>query len=467
MRAPFLVPLLIAVAGCAAPDSPPLVPMQGAAALDLDTQETGPAVAPRWWAAFADPQLERLVGDALADSPVLAAALARTRAADAALRGSRAVRGPDVGVGADVTAQRLSGSSTIPPPYAGSVRSFGNVQAGLDWNLDLFGSQKAAIDQARETRRATRLDAEAARLMLEGAIVATYLEMARAESLARLLETKVARHEEALRLAEVRKAHDLSGADEVEQEVARLAEVRRQLAAMAAVRVFATTALAELAGKGRGYARDIAPARLPETAVLALPGDLPADLLARRADIAAAKARVEAARAGRRFAQRQFYPNINLNALVGLQAVGLGNVFDTDSGVAGGGAAINLPLFDGGRRRAGLDQATARLDEAIADYNARIFGAVREAADALTDIDAIDRQRRQHARVLESADTVRRHGEDRLAHGLGSRSALIEADLRRLDVRMADENLRFDALIARTRLADALGGGFQSSGDHS
>ena len=107
---------------------------------------------------------------------------------------------------------------------------------------------------------------------------------------------------------------------------------------------------------------------------------VPADLLARRADIAAAQARIEAAEAGRLVARRNFYPNVDLTALAGLQAIGVGNLFSLDAGMVGAGPAIHLPIFEGGKLKAQYRGATADLDNAVADYDGAVLGAVRDAA---------------------------------------------------------------------------------------
>src|SRR3546814_7137744 len=103
-------------------------------------------------------------------------------------------------------------------------------------------------------------------------------------------------------------------------------------------------------------------------------------------DVCSSDLRIAAAAAGREVARKAFYPNINLQALVGVQAIGLGNLFSDDAVTYGAGPAIHLPIFQGGKLRAEHAGATARLDEAVADYNNAILTAVREAADALAQI---------------------------------------------------------------------------------
>ena len=455
-----LIPLLAATAlsACAIPDSPPLLTPRAAPDLAL----TGPGVqlAPEWWRAIGDPQLDRIMADALSRNPSLDAAGARVRQAIAELSRQDANLGPEVNLDAQAQEARISGLYTIPPPFAGSVRFLGTAQAGLNWNLDLFGRQKAAIAQASAAQYATQYDLAAARLMIAGAVVQSYAEVARAERRAALARDTIATRERSLALVRARVRNRLASELDVQASGTLLAQARLALVQAEAARVLAANALAALAGQGPGYAAGIGPTALKPDAALPVPAAVPADLLARRADVAAAQARVAAASAGRQVARRAFYPNINLTALAGLQAVGIGNFFDPEAGTLGAGAAFHLPIFDNGRLRADLAGATAAVDVATASYNDTVVTAAREVADAIARVRAADAARvRQGEVVAGFAETNRLNGV-RVRAGLDSRLDLIDNDVRLLDAQLAAANLSIDALAARAQLAVALGGGF-------
>lgn len=454
----------VSLAGCVPPDTRPAVNPKTPADLGL-TDANLRAVDQQWWRALGDAQLDRIVADAIAGNPSLDAAAARVRQAQATLASRRADDGPNLTFDADGTVQRLSGTYIIPPPYGGTVRFLGNVQANLAWNLDLFGRQKAAIAGARASAQAAQLDAAAARLMLEGATVSTYLEVVRAERQAALAGRTIAARSQSLRLTDVRIRSNLASKLDREAATTLLAQAQLALTRAQAARALAANALAALAGRGADYPATIGATHVRADAALPIPSTIPADLLARRADIAAAQARIAAAAAGRQVARRAFYPNVNLSALAGLQALGLGNLFDADSGVAGGGGAIHLPIFDSGRLKADLAGANAGLDLAIADYNGKVVGAVREAADAVAKTHAADAERAKQGDVVRGyAETARLNGI-RVSSGLASRLDLIDTDVRLLDAQLAETNLVIDALAARAQLAQALGGGFDPSRD--
>jgi len=452
------------LAGCAVPESKPLVTPLAAPALGL-SGTPAPTIAADWWRGFGDPQLDRLVGDAVAGNPSLDAALARVAQARAVLATRDADNGPNVTLDASEQVARLSGRYTIPPPFAGSTRFIGSTAANLSWNLDLFGRQKAAIEGARASVRAAALDVAAARLTLSGAVVQTYVDMARAEMQAGIAQRTIATRENSLRLVNVRIRNNLSSKLEAQAAATLLAQARQALLRSQAAQLLAKTALAALAGRGVDYPATIRPTAIRLDAALPLPRAVPADLLARRADIAAAQARIEAAAAGRQVARRAFYPNVNLAAMAGFQAVGLGNLVSLDAGTAGVGPALHLPLFDNGRLKAELAGSTALLDAATADYNDRIVGAVREAADALARIGALEADRVRQREVVRGFAETGRLNAIRVSSGLDSRLDLVDNDVRTLEAEQADANLAADAAQQRIALVLALGGGFDSSQD--
>ena len=450
---------VLLLSACAVPHSPPAVAPVAPATLGLTGPAT-PAIADRWWTGFGDAQLDRLVTDATAGNPTLAAALARVAQAQAVLAGRDAANGPDLTLDGSAQVARLSGRYTIPPPFAGSVRFVGQAQTNLNWNLDLFGRQKAAIEGARASTQAAALDLAAARLAIAGSVVQTYIDLARAETEAGIARRTIETRQDSLRLVNIRIRNRLASNLQATAAQTLLAQAQTALVRAEGTRALATNALAALAGRGPEYAAAIRPATLNVDAALPLPAQVPADLLARRPDIAAGLARIDAAAAGRQVARRAFYPNVNLAALAGFQAVGLGNLFSLDAGTAGAGPAIHLPLFDNGRLKADLAGATAALDLATADYNDRVVGAVREAADAIAMIGNLAQQRARTAEVVRGFGETNRLNAIRVASGLDSKLDLVDNDVRLLDAELAQANLAAEAARQRVALVLALGGGF-------
>ncbi|WP_454280280.1 efflux transporter outer membrane subunit [Sphingomonas sp. Marseille-Q8236] len=457
------IPLIaLLLAGCSVPQAHPAVTPTAPETLGLGDAQA-PLVATDWWRGLGDPQLDRIVDDALTGNPSLTVALARLRQAESVLASRRADDGPAVSLDAQEQYSRISGRYTIPPPYAGTTQWLGQAQANLNWTIDLFGRQAAAIEAARASTRAAALDVTAARLALAGSVAQTYVELARAERQAAIARQTIATRTRSLSLVQSRIRHQLASQLDASSAQTLLAQAQVALARAEAQAALSRNALAALAGRGLDYSATITPTRIAFDAALPIPAMVPADLLARRPDIAASLARIDAASAGQEVARKAFLPNVNLMALAGFQAVGLGNLFTADAGTAGAGPAIHLPIFDSGRLRAGLAGATAALDLATADYNNRVVGAVREAADAVTRSRTLATERARQTEVVRGLSETRRLNAIRVSSGLQSQLGLIDPDIRQLEADQADANLAADAVQARIALAVALGGGFSSS----
>jgi NodT family efflux transporter outer membrane factor (OMF) lipoprotein len=247
----------------------------------------------------------------------------------------------------------------------------------------------------------------------------------------------------------------------VEQAKALLAMAKEDQARIAAQRETIVHALAALAGQGAdAYAGIVRPTPRLDT-VLPLPDKLPADLLARRPDIIAAKARIAAAAAGRQAAHADFYPDINLVGLVGFQAIGLSNLIGSNAFTYGAGPALHLPIFDAGKIKAQYAAATAELDSAIADYNNTVVAAVRQTADALTQVRSLAERRKQEADALASASRAFALAQSRYKNGLSTQIAVLTAESTLLTARQRMAALIAQSAIQRVTLLLCVGGGFE------
>ena len=437
------------------PSQAPIAP----ASLGLGPQ-SAPPVAAEWWKSFNDPQLDRLVTQMLAGNPTLQGALARIRAAQSELSAARTGEYPSINIDASETRQLLSNNYLYPRPFGGSWQWVGDTQARLRWSLDFWGKQAALIDSARSLSNAAALDADAAKLALAGIFAQSYVELLLAWQDLDIAHQTVAERQTILDLTQSRVAAGLENEASLEQAKALLALARIDVRRAEAQRDIGVHAIAALIGQGaEAYGGITRPAAMIETA-LPLPQSLPADLLARRPDILAAQARILAATRGRDAAHADFYPNIDLAAFAGFQAVGLANLFSAGSVVAGVGPALHLPIFDAGRIRAQYARATADLDAAVADYNATVVGAVRQTADALTQVASLSDQRAQQKLALDSATRAFDLARERYRLGLSGQIPMLTAEATLLESRRQMAILMSQGANQRVTLLLSAGGGF-------
>jgi NodT family efflux transporter outer membrane factor (OMF) lipoprotein len=431
-----------------------------AAALGL-AAEPAPAVAERWWQAFGDPRLDALVTQATHDNPTLADALGRLERARADALAAQSVRAPRLDASAAAIRERFSDRYVIPPPYGGGSYWDGQIDLNLSYDLDFWGRQSARIRAAERHAQARELDARAAALAIQSALVTTYIDLDRRHAVADIALAGAAVHEQLAALTLRRVGAGLDSAIELRNADAALPEARADREQAAAAVELAVHRLAALAGRGAAGYADIGRPQLVYGGALALPAVVPGDLLMRRPDVQAALARVEAATAAADAARLAAYPEINLRAFAGFAALTLTDLLSAPARTYGLGPAIQLPIFDAGLLRARYRGAGADLESAIAQYNATVLEAVRDVADEITTIDALDRELADADQRLGLLVDARRLAEERYQRGLANRIAVLEAEARVLAARRTLVNTRALAAQARVALVVALGGGAQ------
>jgi NodT family efflux transporter outer membrane factor (OMF) lipoprotein len=460
----FSTPLVSAgcallLAGCHVPEmTPPRVAEVAPQELGLSS-EAAPPIAADWWKIFNDPQADRLVARLLASNPTLQAAVARIRGAEAELAAANSQTQPQINLDGQVQFTRLSDEYILPAPYGGSWRWVSDIQARMRWSLDFWGRQAALIDRSRNLAEARRLDEMAARMALAGTFAQTYLGLLVSWQNIDIARQAVEDRRTILELTSSRAEAGLENEAALEQARTLLAAAEVDVMAAEAERDVAVHALAALTGQGAAaYGGIVRPTATLDSA-LTLPRALPADLLARRPDIAAARLRVSAAMRGRDAAHADFYPNVDLTAALGFQAVGLGNLFNSDALTAGAGPAIHLPIFDAGRIRAQYDLAGADLDLAIAEYNGAVLAAVRQTADALTQVQSLSARRERQQVVLDSALRALALAEERYRLGLSEQIPVLTAEGLLLQARRQMAALNAQLAAERVALLLSIGGG--------
>ena len=451
---------VLMLAGCATPGTPATpIARTTAAQAGLNDQASLPAVDTQWWQAFGDPALNQLVDQALAGQPSLQAAAARVARASAGVAATQAANGPQITLGADVTRQRYTETGLVPPPIAGSQRTSANLQATGSWELDFFGRHEAALQAAIGQQRAAEAELAAARVLLASRVTQAYVGLARLHDQRRVAQSALAQREAMLQLTRQRVAGGVDTQVELRQAESAVPEVRQQIEALDEQITLARHQLAGLSGQAPQALAGLTPALQPLRAD-PVPTTLGADLLGRRADVAAARWRIEAAAQDVKGARAAFYPNVNLAGFIGLSSLGLDRLLSLDSGNVGFGPALRLPLFDGGRLRAQLKGREADVDAAIAAYNGAVLDAAREVADAAASLRSIELQQAEQARAQAAAEGAYDFAQQRYRAGLGTYLTVLSAETGVLAQRRLGADLKARALETRVALMRALGGGW-------
>jgi NodT family efflux transporter outer membrane factor (OMF) lipoprotein len=422
-----------------------------------------------WWVGFGDPQLTHLIDEALKNNPTLAEAEARARQAQAVAAGIDSTRAPQAELDAAVEGARLSNKDPLYPSYAlGSFAWAKSVTAGFSWDLDLWGGKRDAWEAALGRSRAAEIDAYAARIQLSVNVARAYVHLGYAFALRDVAEGEFQRSSQTLALTRRLVAGGLGTPQQEAFADSEVASAAQQKAQADRDIDAARSSLSVLLGQGPDRGLSITRPHMLDAGLVALPDQLPVDLLGRRADLVAARWQVEAASKDIKAARTEFLPNISLSAMAGFVAVGDStNVLQLPARTYSVGPALSLPIFDGGRRRANLAGANARYDEVVARYNNLLIGAVNEVSDLVSALSSVRIQIALEKRAKDDAQKAWNDAVSAYKGGvsgpltpLASRQQLLAADQRlaALESQQADLSIR---------LINALGGGYDANASSS
>ncbi|MDP9045372.1 MAG: efflux transporter outer membrane subunit [Pseudomonadota bacterium] len=429
------------------------------ASVGLDTTAAAPAVSGDWWKGLGDPTLNGMVEQALSGNPNIRIAQARFEQARAGVAGARSADGLHVNGEADVTRTRLSANGIYPPPLGGGTFTIGTTEVTAGYDFDFFGRNGAAIEAALGNQRAAQAETEAARIMLASNVARAYVQLARLFAQRDVALRSLEQRDQILALVRQRVAAGLDTNVELRQGEESLPESRQQIEQLDEQIAMTRHALAALTAQPPN-AFDALEVRLDAVRLVPVPETIPADMLGRRADISAARWRIEAATANVRNAKAGFYPNVNLSAMVGLNSIGLDNLFKSSSRQWSAAPAITLPIFDQGRLRANLSGRAADLDAAVESYNQAVLDAVRDAADQISSVRSIERQQTQQAQAQAAAESAYDLATQRYKAGLGTYLTVLNAEATVLAQRRLAADLKARAIDVQIALVRALGGGY-------
>jgi len=457
---------MVALSGCVDrggwQPTPQLSPQQLELGPTLAGTQLEPAAWPAegWWRRYGDAQLDELVAEALAGSPSLATAQARLRAAQAQVVTARAARLPSTSVNLQADRQRYPEDYLFPPPYGGGYVNNGRATLDLSWDLDFWGRNRALLAGARSGAAAAEADRAAARLALAVAVVQAYIQLDLQYALLDVTNDNLKQQQGILELTQQRVRAGLDNDARVKQSEGQVALTRAAVAYVEASIELARNQIADLVAAGPERGARLRRPQLAAPVAIALPSVLPADLLGRRPDVAAARTRVESAGSSVKAAEADFYPNVNLAAFVGYQSIELTRVFEPQNRIHGLGAAVSLPIFNRGALRGALWSQQAQVDQSVAQYNQTLLDAVREVADVVTNWRALERETLEQQQALADARRSYELTTERYRAGLDNYLTVLSSQNQVLTAQGLGAELEARRLAFSVDLVRALGGGY-------
>jgi multidrug efflux system outer membrane protein len=455
-RARWSAFLLLAAAGCSVgPDyhGPPAVvapPAQfkgsdpAAAAAEADN-------AP-WWAVFHDSLLDQLEAEAVAANQDLQVAVARIAESQAQARVAAADLYPTLQaepkyvrerssnteplqlgqlVGANPLGLASSGSPTVLATQ-GLSRTYNvfSLPVDLNWEVDLFGRVRRGARAARETSQAYEFDLKDVQLSTTANVASDYFSLGALDAELGVLERTLATRRDSLQIAQERLEAGLTSELDVIRAGREIASAEANLFSVQRARTEMEDALAVLLGRA---ASDFRIRRLTLTALPPrVPAGTPSRLLARRPDIASAERLLAAANERIGVAQAAFLPSLSLTGEAGFESAELNEVFQHQSSLWQFGPSVTVPIFQGGRNRANLQNAKAAYTEQLAHYRKQVLVAFQDVENALVDLrtlagqyDAEQRAAAADRRALKLNQDLYRKGNANYLDVLDSQRTLL------------------------------------------
>ncbi len=442
------------------PEMPPPPAHRGAAPAQAAT--AGPTFGELPWdQVLTDPQIQILIRTALERNYDLRLAAARVLEARAQVTNARSFQFPTVDANAGYANLRLPRDGANPlPPGLNQERDFSFGSLDLSWELDFWGRLRNATAAARAQLLAT----EEARLVVVQTLVA---DMARAYFDLLSLDHQLATSKRSLEIRTesrriVRLKVDRGISSEVEFRQADIL-VRTAEATIAGLEQQIeqrenqiSLLLAQppgLIARGRGL--------FEQELVMNVPEGLPSTLLERRPDIRGAEQALIAANANIGVARAAFFPRIALTASSGYESAALGNLLNGSNRTWTLGPAINLPLFNAGRIRAGVRAAEARRDQAVISYQLSVQSAFREVADALIGYRKQAEIRAVRENLVSTLRETVRLSDLRYRGGVTSYLEYLDSERQLLDAELSLAQTRSGELSSLVQVYRTLGGGWQ------
>lgn len=411
----------------------------------------------RWWAVFGDPVLNDLAARVDVSNQTVRISEAQLRQAEALSRQARAALFPVITGNAAMTRSRPAVSPGRPG--VGTVESY-SASAGTSWEVDLWGRLRSALAATQANLAASTADLEAVRLSVQAALVQNYFLLRVADAQRRLLADTVDAYRRSVELTRNRYAAGVAARADIVQAESQLKSTEAQLIDVGVQRAAAEHAIAVLAGVPPG---SVAVAPLAAAFKLpVIPVGVPSSLLERRPDIAAAERRVAAANSQIGVSEGALFPALTLGASAGLASSSFADWLTLPARFWSVGPALAHVLFDGGQRRAQVEQARAAYDAVVAQYRQIVLTGFQEVEDNLAALRILEEEAAVQAEAVRLGRESVELTLNQYKAGLVSFLNVVTVQTQALANERTAVAILGRRLTAAVNLVRAIGGGWQA-----
>ncbi|MFM0123716.1 efflux transporter outer membrane subunit [Paraburkholderia sp. RL18-101-BIB-B] len=416
-----------------------------------------------WWKAFKDAKLNDLEEQALDANQNLKAAAARVKEARAMNQAARAGLFPSLDAGFGPTRQRVSAASLFEPDGTNvPQQTFWRAQASASYEVDLFGRVASTVDAARADTERSEALFRSVMLALQADVAQNYFALREFDAESEVYGNAVDLRQQALKLVQRRYTEGEITELDVSRAKAELATAQSDAMTVQRLRAASEHSLAVLLGKAPAEFSMAADPLKPVN--LRVPPGLPSSLLERRPDIAAAERSMAAANSRIGIAKAAFFPSLTITGTGGFESATIGDLFKWSSRafLLGplAGTALNIPIFDGGRRKGNLANARAVYEEDVANYRQQVLVAFREVEDNLSDMRILEDQTKTQNEAVKASQRAADLSRSQYTEGAVNYLDVIDAERTVLQARRSAVQLQGVQAASTVNLIRALGGGW-------
>jgi NodT family efflux transporter outer membrane factor (OMF) lipoprotein len=414
-----------------------------------------------WWQMFNDPELNSLEERVNVSNQSIAAATASFFAARAVVREARSQYFPTVGTSPSVTGSRqvnVRGGSSGPSATQGPLYL---LPFDASYVPDVWGRVRNTVRSVSAAAQVSAADLESVRLTIHAELAADYYQLRAEDALKQVLDSTVVAYRESLRLTTVLFQTGIDSDEAVAQAETQLETAEAEDTNLGILRAQYEHAIAVLVGQPAStFSIPLVPLKANPPAI---PFGVPSQILERRPDIAAAERSVAEANAQIGIAKAAFYPTIILSATGGFESGSITDWFTWPSRVWSVGPAVTEAIFEGGLRRATVQQFEATYDQTVANYRQTVLVAFQQVEDNLSALRILSQEIQQQDTAVRSAERNLSLATERYRLGIDPYLNVITSQTTLLSNQQTAVNLRLQQMIASVQLIEALGGGWDAS----
>jgi NodT family efflux transporter outer membrane factor (OMF) lipoprotein len=414
----------------------------------------------KWWEIFGDPQLNALEEQVSINNQNVASAFASFMAARAIVREARAQYFPTLTVGASATRQRTAIATTNGQTTGTTFNEFA-LPFDASWTPDLFGRVRNQVRANVASAQASAADLENTRLTAQAELAVDYFQLRGQDALKELLDATVKAYAESLELTKALYETGIDSDESVAQAETQLEATQALDTNLGILRAQYEHAIALLVGKpASAFSVAVEPLKTPPPAI---PFGVPSQLLERRPDVAANERLMAQANALIGVQVAAYYPTVTLSASAGFESPRAGTWLNWANRFWSVGPSASELIYDGGLRRATVEQYRAQYDAAVANYKNTVLTAFQQVEDNLAGLRVLSEEIRQQDVAITSAQRALTLATDRYRLGIDPYLNVITAQTTLFSNQQTAVNLRITQIVDSVQLVEALGGGWDAS----